>query len=260
MKKIFLSILTFLFIFLQAHADDMRFIQISDLKYSQNATKKNMLNKMILDINKQKNIEFVVFTGDNIERPNPVDLENFIKEIKKLRFPFYLVLGDKELNKLKEMGKENYFKIIKKNCRKYKHLISNYVFEKNDVVFIVADGAKEVLPSTSGYFKDDTIDWIDNELSVNAEKNVFIFQHFPIVPPAKRESYYTFKADNYLNMLRKHDNVKAIISGHFGVNNEIIYNDIIHISTAPAPCYRVIDILDYETKSPTVWAQIRYAK
>ena len=158
------------------------------------------------------------------------------------------------------MGKENYFNIIKKNCRKYKYLAPNYTFEKKGMIFIVADGAKEVLPSTSGYFKDTTIDWLDNELTINSDKNVFIFQHFPIIPPSKRESYYTFKAENYLKILTKHNNVKAIISGHFGVNKEQTINKITHISTAPAPCYRVIDILDYETNSPTIWAQIRYTK
>lgn len=259
MKKLFALFLTSLILSSNVFAKDMRFVQVTDVRYS-HASKNQILSKMINNINDEKDVEFVVFTGDNIERPKEADLVGFLKEVKKLNCPFYLVLGDKELNKRKSMGKTDYYKIIKKNYRKYKYLSPNYTFEKNGVVFIVVDGAKEVIPSSSGYYKDDTISWLDSELKKNTEKNVFIFQHFPIIPPAKRESYYTYKAENYLSMLMQHKNVKSIIAGHFGVNKEQKVNNVVHISTAPAPCYRVIDVLDYDTTNPTIWAQIKYSK
>ena len=61
-------------------------------------------------------------------------------------------------------------------------------------------------------------------------------------------------------LLAINKNVKAIISGHFGVNKEIEKDGIKHISTAPAPTYRLIDVIDCETKNPTIWAQIKVAE
>ena len=58
-------------------------------------------------------------------------------------------------------------------------------------------------------------------------------------------------------MLSKHKNVKAVISGHFGVNKEQIIDGVNHISTAPAPAYRIIDIIDYDTKTPIIWSEVR---
>ena len=72
------------------------------------------------------------------------------------------------------------------------------------------------------------------------------------MPPAKKETYYTHKADEYLQLLTEHKNVKAVISGHFNANNEQTVNDILHISTKNAPTYRIIDILDYDTDTITI--------
>ena len=240
-------------------AKDMRFIQVSDVKFSAN-DENNSTEKLINEINKQNGIEFVIFTGDNIANPKVSDLEKFIANIKKLNVPFYIAIGDKDVNKHKNLSKADYLKILKKQAKKYKPETTNYVFKKNGVVFIVLDGAKDVIPSTNGYYKDETLTWLNSQLNLYSKNNVIIFQHFPIIPPSDKETYYTYKPEKYLAILENHKNVKAIISGHFGINNEIKLNGISHISTAGLPYYRVIDVLDYDTKNPTIWAELKEIK
>ena len=111
-----------------------------------------------------------------------------------------------------------------------------------------------------GYFKEDVLTWLDSELSLYPDNNVIILQHFPVVPPEEKETYYTYKPENYLKVIAKHSNVRAVIAGHFGVNKEETVNGVLHISTAPAPYYRIIDILDADTKNPTIWAQLKEVK
>ena len=41
------------------------------------------------------------------------------------------------------------------------------------------------------------------------------------------------------------------------VNSEKEINGILHITTAPAPQYRVIDIIDYDTNNPTFWSTLK---
>ena len=242
-----------------AQAKDLRFVQITDTRFSASA-ENDALTKVIKDINKQKNVKFVVFTGDNIEKPSPDELLAFLDEAKKLNCPFYIVIGDKDVNKLKHLSKLDYTKLLKKHIKKYKPETPNYTFEKDGVIFIVADGAKDVIPGTNGYYKDDVLLWLDTELTKYPEKNVIILQHFPLIPPAEKETYYTFKPENYLKVLAKHNNVKAIISGHFGVNSQKNFNGVEHITTAGLPYYRIIDIMDSETSNPTIWAQLKKAE
>ena len=259
MKKIFAYLLTSLIFSSAVFAKDMRFVQVTDVRYSESNSAN--LQKVINEVNSLNDVEFVVFTGDNIERTKQKDLKDFIKQAKKLNCPFYVVLGDKDVYKLKEMGKKDYTEILKKNIRRYKKFATpNYTFVKENIAFIVVDGSKEVIPSTSGYYKDDVLGWLDSELKLHSDKHVVIFQHFPIIPPIQKETYFTYKSEKYLELLSKHNNVKSIISGHFGVNDEKEVGGIVHITTSPAPNYRIIDIIDYETETPTIWAQIKIAQ
>ena len=258
MKKFLSLFLVFILSVSVVFAKDMRFVQVTDIKFS--GENVQMLEDFIEQINRQKDIEFVIFNGDNIAKPDKVELDKFLEKIKKLNKPFYIVLGEKDVNKYKHLGKEDYLKTRKKQFNKSKREESDYVFEVDKFVFIVVDGSKEVIPSTNGYYKEDTLSWLENQLDLYLDRNVIIFQHFPLIPPSEKETYYTFKPEKYLEILSKHSNVKAIISGHFGVNKEVTFNGISHISTAGLPFYRVVDILNYESQNPIVWAELREVK
>ncbi len=255
MKKFLSLFIIYLLISTSVFARDLRFIQITDVRYKEGENQ--TISKVIKDVNKVKNVEFVVFTGDILDKPQQENLEAFLAHAKKLKKPFYIVIGDKDVNKHKKLGKKEFAKIVKKKVRGYKHNTNNFVFEKGGVVFLAVDGTKDVIPSTNGYYKDNVLEWVDANLDLYAKKNVVILQHFPIIPPENNENYYTFKPENYLKIINEHKNVKAVISGHFGVNKEITQNGVIHISTAPAPNYRIIDIIDCTSDNPTFWAEIK---
>ncbi len=259
MKKFLGLFICFLYLTLSATAKDLRFVQISDAKFN-TADTNNSLNKVIKEINKLKDVEFVIFTGDNIYRPDKKELQGFLDETKKLKVPFYIVLGDKDVSKYKDLSKKEYLAIVKKQIRKYKPETPNYVFEHKDFIFIVADGSKDVIPGTNGFYKDSVLTWLEEQLNLYSDKNVIIFQHFPLIPPSDREAYYTFKPEKYLELISQHKNVKAVISGHFDTNNEKRIGNIVHISTAGLPYYRIFDILDYESENPTIWAELKEMK
>lgn len=255
MKKLFVLLLMSFICTTAAFAKDLRFIQITDVRYSKQ-NNSDVLKNVIKDVNKQKNVDFVVFTGDNIERPDVNILKDFLLEAKKLHKPFYVIIGDKDVNKHKNLSKNEYQAILKKKLPNCKTKDLNYVFERNGVVFLVVDGAKDVIPGTNGYYKDDVVSWVDTNLNLYSKKNVIILQHFPLIPPENNEGYITFKPQKYLDVIQRHNNVKAVVTGHFGVNKEETVNGIIHITTAPAPNYRIIDIIDCTSANPSVWAEV----
>lgn len=259
MKK-FLALLSVYFLLISnVFAQNLRFVQVTDVRYSKE-NNSTVLKNVIKDINRQKKVKFVVFTGDNLQRTNMQDLEDFIKAAKKLHKPFYVVLGDKDVNKYKGIGKKEYQAYLKKKLGSIKTTETNYIFEKNGVVFFVVDGTRDVIPGTNGYYKDDIVDWVDRNLDLYSKNNVIILQHFPLVPPEQNENYATFKAQKYLEVIEKHPNVKAVISGHFGINKEESVNNIIHISTAQTPCYRIIDLIDVKSPNMTIWAEVKEIK
>ena len=255
MQKLLIFILFLILGMLNAQCEDLRFVQITDVRYSEK--NKELLEKIIDDVNKQDHIDFVVFTGDNIQKLCIKNLDSFITTAKQLNTPFYVLIGDKDINKNKDLSKKQFAQLLKKRLRNYRHTDLNYTFMHKGVVFFVVDGAKEVIPSTNGYFKNDVIEWVDANLDLYQKNNIVILQHFPLIPPINKENYITYKPERYLGIINNHKNVRAIISGHFGVNKEEIVNNVVHISTAPPPYYRIIDIIDCTSDNPTIWAELK---
>ena len=147
------------------------------------------------------------------------------------------------MSKTHDLDKKTYMKMVRK-CNRLHPASSNYTFKKNNIVFIVVDGSKELIPSTNGFYSKDTICWLDEQLTKNSKYKVVILQHFPLVNKPNNEFYYTYNILEYMQMLSKHTNVLAIISGHYNKNDEIMYNGVYHI-TSPRSAdgtYKIIDI------------------
>ena len=121
---------------------------------------------------------------------------------------------------------------------------TNYTFKKGDIVFIVVDGSKELIPTMSGYYNKNTIEWVNKQLTKYSTNKVVILQHFPLANKADNEYYYTYNILEYMQMLSKHNNVIAIVTGHYNKNDEIMHNGIYHITTPRSSdgSYKIIDI------------------
>ena len=221
-------------------AKDLKFAQITDVNYKKNS---EVLIKIIKDINKTPDIDFVVFTGNNIGQANPANLKNFLIDAKKLNVPYYVVLGNKDVSKTNHLDKKTYVKMLCK-VNRFHPKTTNYTFKKKDIVFVVADGSKEVIPSPNGVYSNETIAWVDGQLTKYKNNKVVILQHFPLANKPTGEFYYTHNALEYLQMLSRHNNVIAVITGHFRKNDEITYGGIRHITTPQASggVYKIIDI------------------
>lgn len=243
-------------------ANEIKFIQVTDTHYiSGNEFRKNVLDAAINDINTLKDVSFVVFTGDNIDKADPDYLKDFVRIVNKLNVPYYLIIGNHEVFKNGDLSKSRYMEIIKENNFFYHPKEPNYKFKKNGFKFLIADGAKEVIPGSNGYYKQDTLDWIEKELYRHPNMPTVILQHFPLVPPKDMATHSTYKAENYLEMLNRHNNVIAVISGHYHINGEQMKDGIYHISSPTLlnePYqYKIIDIVTTKEFSPMIYTQLR---
>jgi len=280
MKLLHKLILTFLPVILffapSVCAKDVKFIQITDSHFSQSSTidgehsqegveySQSVLEKTISDINSIPNVDFVVFTGDNIDTANSIDLKKFLKIANQLKPPYYVVIGNHEVFKSQNLDKKEYMKIVSKyskNCREKK---ANYVFEKKGIIFVVVDGAKEVIPGPSGYYKKDTLKWLDKTLTKYKNRDVVIFQHFPIIAPYYNRTHTTYNVKDYEDVLKKHSNVKAIFSGHYHANGETKKDGVYHVSTPsllePPHNYKVVEISIKSKKDCQIYTQLRHAE
>lgn len=246
-------------------AKNIKFIQITDSHFSMNNDyAKETLERAVKSINKEKDVAFVIFTGDNINRPRKEDLVEFVRTVNKLDAPYYLAFGDHDVYKNGGLSKIEYIHTVRENNLFYRQKNINYTIKKNGFVFLVVDGAKEVIPGSIGYYKDSTIEWVDKQLKKYKKYPVVIVQHFPLVAPKDHNTHKVYKPEKYLEVLEKHNNVIAIISGHYHINSEKMEDGIYHISSpsllAEPNYYKVIDIVTTPGFSPMIYTELKPAE
>lgn len=252
--KNFVLALFMLFVAPVAIAKDISFVQVTDVHYNQEH--KDILDKAVKDINSLEGLDFVVFTGDNIDVSNKKDLEAFLKEVKGLNYPYYILVGNHDVYKRHGVAADEYMKLVKKSAGAYHPDTPNYVFKKNGYIFVVINGAKENIPGANAYFKPSTLEWLDQTLTKYSQNNVIIFQHFPLLE-ARSDGHNIYNKNEYLNVLKKHSNVKAIVSGHYHENREEMVNGIYNIVTPSLGVSKVYKLIDIDTTINFVYTMLK---
>lgn len=261
-KNIIFSILSVLLLQCTVFAESIKFVQVTDTHFrARDEFRTDVLKNAVKSINNEKGISFVVFTGDNIDSAKPEYLSEFVKIVNKLNVPYYLVIGNHDVFKNNGLSKANYLETVKDNNCLYRHTKPNYVFKKNGFVFIVVDGAKEIIPGSTGYYREDTLKWLDKQLTKHKNEKVIIFQHFPLVSLKILKSHEVYQKEKYLQLLDKHENVVSIITGHIHSNDEIMRNGVYHI-TSPTLLnepyyYKVINVSITKEFSPMIYTELK---
>lgn len=261
-KNLILTLLSLLLLQTAVFADIIKFVQVTDTHFKSNDEyRAEVLKKTVKTINKEKDVSFVVFTGDNIDSPKAEYIPEFVKIINKLNVPYYIVIGNHDVFKNSGLSKAHYMEIVRDNNCLYRNKKTNYVFKKNDFVFIVVDGAKEIIPGSAGYYKADTLKWLDKQLTKHKNDNVIILQHFPLVTAKQIKSHEVYQKEKYLDILDKHNNVISVIAGHLHTNHEVMRNGIYHITSptllSETPVYKVITITTTKGFSPMIYTELK---
>ena len=244
MKKL---LLLFIFLFFTlcncCEAKSVKFVQVTDVMYGKNNANE-ILEKAVKDINEMKDIDFVVFTGDNTAGANLDYLQGFVKTVQKLNKPFYMVVGDRDVAKSKHLEKEVYAKKLHKLLGRKSPETLNYTFKKGNVTFIVVDGAKDFITMPNGYFNSTTLEWLENQIKLNKDNKIVLLQHFPVANKTNNDLLYTANAVQYLKLINQYDNIISVVAGHFNKNDEVSLNGIYYIVTPSLQqnCYKIIEI------------------
>ena len=226
-------------------AKEIRFIHITDIGLNtKNAYK---LQNTIKEINSFKDIDFIVFGGNNISKTNINNLNTFLYLLRKTNKKSYVLLGSSDVLSSSGINKEYYLKRVNRTLWFRHSKKPNYVFKKKNVVFVAMDGSKEYFQSTNGYYTKQELLWLEKTLEKYKDKNIIILQHFPLLETDSKW-LETVKTEPYYDLLSKYNNIKAIISGHYNNNLEIQKDGIYHIVTESYnknSAYKVIE-LDFD--------------
>ncbi|MEI7475421.1 MAG: metallophosphoesterase [bacterium] len=240
-------------------ADSIKIIQISDVHYEEKANNHGkrllqdsgaILSKAVSEINNIKNTDYVIFSGDMINSPDEKELNKFLSIIKTIKYPWAAIVGNHDVAIFGKLTKQHYMNILNEaNCN-----IPNeryYSFSpKPNWLIIGLDGVIDNMISANGKFDKEELKWLDNQLTLNKDKHVIIFQHFPIVEPYKSATHKVLNVDDYLNIINNHKNVVAVLAGHYHAAKVDVVNNIAYIATPALVQFpNAYRILDFEEKN-----------
>ena len=217
-------IISALFIFANtANSKTLTFAVTSDINYlcdDENNTGAKVLDGFISRMQETK-YDFIVFNGDNIKKSKPQHLIAFLKRIRAISTPYYLVMGNNDVHKISGISKPEYLQLVHKYNKNQKAQTSYYFYPAPGIIVIVLDGVSTGMPSNHGVFNKKTLQWLSQVLEKNKNKQAIIFQHVPYYEPVDIPEYEILEKAEYAAVLRRHNNVALIVSWHYGKDYEI---------------------------------------
>lgn len=213
------------------------------------ASSRKLFKEAISQVKGIDDVDMVVFSGDNINRPVGKDLEEFIRTANTLVYPWYAAIGNHDISVSGRLTKEKYMGIL---CNKNPHFhsLSPYfsIMPKRKFRVIFLDGVIDDKITSRGHFDAKQLHWLDRRLSDYRGKKVVIVQHFPVVEPYSSDNHRVDNAKEYLRILDKHKNVVAVLTGHYHCAKIIKRKNVLHITTPALVQYpnafRVLTIED----------------
>lgn len=239
----------------------LKFAQISDIHYStvrnDNGYKllsktKPLLEDAVKQVNNEKNIDFVMLTGDIIDRPNKDSLDGAVQVLNTLNYPWYFVIGNHDTTTDGYLTKKNILKELEEKNPNNTFDNTYYSFKKNGYRIIVMDGAKNKGISSNGIIPKEQLSWLDDLLSKSKKDVVLIFIHFPLLPPFDSPNHEILNAEEFKDILDKYKMPIAIFSGHYHMTKIRKRGNILHVSTPSLAGYpnsfRIVEVNNKRNK------------
>ena len=244
------------------NASGLRFVQVSDTHFLANganttfkmiAESPKLLDDAIDQINTTPNVDFVMFTGDLIDKPYEIELQAVLPHVKKLNYPWYFAFGNHDICVGGYLTKSLYLSILRKNNSNFTFTTPYYSFvPKQGFKAIVLDSIIDNEITSNGYIYKEQLDWLDAELKKSQKDVVLIFMHVPLVEPFSSNDHLMKNSSEVRKIIEKYKNPIGVFSGHYHATKVVQMNNVLYVSSPALVSYpnafRIIDITAKKNK------------
>ena len=226
-----------------SNSSTLKFAQISDnhfLANGSNTTFKmiakapDLIDDAISQINATPDIDFVMFTGDLIDKPFEKELHAVLPYLAKINAPWYFSFGNHDICIGGYLSKKVYFDILREVNPNFSYDKPYYSFTpKKGFKVIVLDSNIDTEITANGYIYPEQLKWLDEELSKSQKDVVLIFSHVPLVEPFPSPNHRMKNCDEVMAVIEKYKNPIGVFTGHYHAAKIIQKGNVIY-SMAPA--------------------------
>lgn len=236
--------------------NNLRFVQVSDVHFStfeENTSykflkkSKELLEDVIFQINTSGPYDFVMFTGDLVNKPKSSELVKFLSQASKINCPWYAINGNHDIAIDGPLTKKEFCKILNSHNRYMSTQKLYYAFTpKRGFRVICLDSIIDYKLTSNGEISEEQIKWLKDELDDHKKDVVVICTHVPIDEPYSSPNHSMNNEEEVKSLLKKYTNPIVVLQGHYHCTKAKQKGNILYISTPSLVtypnAYRVINI------------------
>lgn len=236
--------------------NNLRFAQVSDAHFTTNEenTSYKMLKKspeilddVVLQINTSMPYDFVMFTGDLVNKPKENQLKEFISHASLLNAPWYAIDGNHDISIDGPLTKKKFIEVLCENNKNMKTENIYYAFTpKKGYRVICLDSIIDYKLTCNGELSKEQMDWLEKELDEHTKDVVILCTHVPIHEPFSSPNHKMNNEYEIKSLLRKYSNPIVVLQGHYHCTRTRQDGNIVYISTPSLVTYpnafRVVNI------------------
>lgn len=236
--------------------NNIRVAQVSDAHFSsfeENTSYKflkksgELLDDVIFQINTSGPYDFVMFTGDLINKPKVSELEKFISHANNLIYPWYAIDGNHDISIDGPLTKRKFLATLAEANDNMQQENIYYAFTpKKGFRVICLDSIIDYKLTSNGEISNEEYLWLTQELEKHAKDTVIVCSHVPIVEPFSSPNHKMQNEYEVRKLIKSHKNPVIVLQGHYHTT-KIIKDDNMLVVACPSlvtypNAFRVINI------------------
>ena len=241
----------------------LRFIQISDIHFLENGSNTTfkmigesprLLDDAVNQINEQKDIDFVMITGDLIDKPFEKELKAVLPHIQNINYPWYFAFGNHDRCVGGYLDTNLYLKMLREANSDFTFDNAYYSFvPKKGYRVIVLDDIITTEITSQGYIDEKQLKWLKKELDRSKDDTALIFMHVPLIEPFASPNHRLKNASQVMGLIESYKNPIGVFQGHYHATRAVQHDNVLYINTPALVSYpnafRLISVQNYKDKT-----------
>ena len=236
--------------------NNLRLAQVSDVHFStfeENTSYKflkkspELLDDVIFQINTSGPYDFVMFTGDLVNKPKSSELVKFLGKASKINCPWYAINGNHDIAIDGPLTKDEFRKILNGHNRYMSNQKLYYAFTpKKGFRVICLDSIIDYKLTSNGEISSEQMKWLKEELDDHKKDVIVLCTHVPIEEPYSSSNHKMSNEDEVKALLENYSNPIIVLQGHYHCVRAKQKDNVVYI-TSPSlvtfpNAFRVINI------------------
>ena len=229
------------------NTNSLKFVQLSDVHFlenGQNTTFKmtgespRLLDDAISQINEKENLDFVMITGDLIDKSFEKELKAVLPHLENLNTPWYFAFGNHDRCVGGYLTTQVYLDMLN-NSNPYfdfKKGYYSYTPKKHFKVIVLDDIITDEITS-NGYIDEEQMKWLKKELDSSKNDTVLIYMHVPVIEPFASPNHRLRNATAVKALIESYQNPIGVFQGHYHATKITQHKNVLYINSPALVSY-----------------------